>query len=185
MRDLIELYFKERSIVNHHISSFNDFLSSLDNPNSRMQKIVDNLRVSADDIDRGIIRLDSDRTEGRIVEIRVGRRRDEKSGNVDPQARPTVHVQLPVVREANGATHPLTPMEARLRNLNYLAPIFLDFTIIEDGVEKEPERVHIGDLPIMLRSKRCNLHKENMEEERELNEDEYRLKLMEASEGSC
>lgn len=182
MRDLIELYFKDRSIVNHHISSFNDFLSTLDNPNSRMQKIVDNLRVSADDIDRGIIRLDPDRTEGRIVEIRVGRRRDEKTGNVDPQARPTVHVQLPVVREANGATHPLTPMEARLRNLNYLAPIFLDFTIIEDGIEKEPERVHLGDLPVMLRSKRCNLFKENMEEERELTDDEYRQKLMEASE---
>ncbi len=182
MRDLIDLYFKERSIVNHHISSFDDFLSTLDNPSSRMQKIVDNLRVSADDIDRGIIRLDPDRTDGRAVEIRVGRRRDEKTGNIDPQARPTIHVQLPVVREANGATHPLTPMEARLRNLNYLAPIFLDFTIIEDGIEKEPERVHIGDLPIMLRSKRCNLFKENMEEERELSEEEYRLKLMQAGE---
>ncbi len=182
MRDLVELYFRERSIVNHHIASFNDFLSTLDNPNSRMQKIVDNLRVSADDLERGIIRLDPDRTEGRIVEIRVGRRRDEKTNNVDPQARPTVHVGLPVVREANGATHPLTPMEARLRNLNYLAPIHLDFTVIEDGIEKEPERVHLGDLPVMVRSRRCNLHKENMEEERELSEAEYRQKLIQAGE---
>jgi len=182
MRDLIELYFKDRSIVNHHISSFNDFLSTLDNPNSRMQKIVDNLRVSADDMDRGVIRLDPERTEGRIVEIRVGRRRDEKTGGIDPQARPTMHVQLPVVREANGATHPLTPMEARLRNLNYLAPIYLDFTIIEDGIEKEPERVHLGDLPVMLRSKRCNLYKENLEEEHELSWEEYRAALMKAGE---
>jgi DNA-directed RNA polymerase subunit B len=183
LRDLIELYFKDRSIVNHHIASFNDFLSSMDNPNSRMQKIVDNLRVSADDTSRGIIRLEQDRTDGRKVEIRVGRRRDEKTGNIDPQfSRPTIRVQNPVVREANGATHKLTPMEARLRNLNYLAPIELDFTIIEDGVEKEPERVHIGDLPIMLRSKRCNLYKEAMEEERELNEEEYRDKLIESGE---
>ncbi|WP_400260241.1 DNA-directed RNA polymerase subunit B [Candidatus Methanomassiliicoccus intestinalis] len=182
MRDLVELYFKDRSIVNHHISSFNDFLSTLDNPNSRMQKIVDNLRVSADDMDRGLIRLDPERTEGRIIEIRVGRKRDEKTGNVDPQARPTMHVQLPIVREANGATHPLTPMEARLRNLNYLAPIYLDFTIIEDGIEKEPETVHIGDLPVMLRSKRCNLYKENIEVDKELTDDEYRQKLMEAGE---
>ena len=86
---------------------------------------------------------------------------------IDPQARPTIRVGLPVVREANGATHSLTPMEARLRNLNYLAPIELDFTIIEDGIEKEPERVHLGDLPIMLRSKRCTLHRDNMEDERE------------------
>lgn len=182
MRDLIELYFKERSIVNHHISSFNDFLSSLDNPNSRMQKIVDNLRVSADDAERGIITLDPDRTDGRDIKIRVGRRRDEKTGSIDPQARPTIRVNTPVVREANGATHKLTPMEARLRNLNYLAPMELEFTVIEDGIEKEPERVHIGDLPIMLRSKRCNLFKENMEEDRELSDEEYRVKLMEAGE---
>jgi DNA-directed RNA polymerase subunit B len=170
LRDLVEVYFKERSIVNHHISSFNDFLSTLDNPSSRMQKIVDNLRVSAEDIDRGIIRLDPDKTEGRIVEIRVGRRRDEKTGNIEPQARPTIQVTLPVVREANGASHSLTPMEARLRNLNYLAPVWLDFIIVEDGIEKEPEKVHIGDLPIMVKSKRCTLFKENLEEERELTE---------------
>ena len=182
MRDLVEVYFKERSIVNHHISSFNDFLSTLDNPNSRMQKIVDNLRVSAEDIDRGIIRLDSDKTEGRIVEIRVGRRREEKTGNIDPQARPTIQVTLPVVREANGASHSLTPMEARLRNLNYLAPIALEFTIVEDGIEKEPEKVHIGDLPIMVKSKRCTLYKENMEEERELTEAEYCNGLIQAGE---
>jgi len=173
---------KDRSIVNHHISSFNDFLSTLDNPNSRMQKIVDNLRVSADDAERGIISLDPDRTDGRVVKIRVGRRRDEKTGHIDPQARPTVRIGNPLVREANGATHNLSPMEARLRNLNYLAPIEMDFTVIEDGIEKESEKVHIGDLPIMLRSKRCNLYKENMEEERELSDEEYRRKLMESGE---
>ena len=182
MRDLVELYFRERSIVNHHISSFNDFLSTLDNPSSRMQKIVDNLRVSAEDIDRGIIRLDPDRTDGRVIEIRVGRRRDEKTGTVDPQSRPTINVDLPVVREANGYTHNLTPMEARLRNLNYLSPIHIDFTVIEDGIEKEPERVHIGDLPIMTRSKKCNLHLDNLEDERELTEEEYEKKLINENE---
>ena len=182
MRDLVELYFKERSIVNHHISSFDDFLSTLDNPNSRMQKIVDNLRVSAEDLDRGFIRLDPDKTDGRIVEIRVGRKRDEKTGNIDNQSRPTIHVGLPVVREANGYVHDLTPMEARLRNLNYLAPVYLDFTVVEDGIEKEPERVHIGDLPVMVKSKKCTLYKENMEQEREINDQEYSQRLMKAGE---
>jgi DNA-directed RNA polymerase subunit B len=182
LRDLVELYFKERSIVNHHISSFDDFLSTLDNPNSRMQKIVDNLRVSAEDLDRGFIRLDPDKTDGRIVEIRVGRKRDEKTGNIDNQSRPTIHVGLPVVREANGYVHDLTPMEARLRNLNYLAPVYLDFTVVEDGIEKEPERVHIGDLPVMVKSKKCTLYKENMEQEREINDQEYSQRLMKAGE---
>ncbi len=178
MRDLVELYFKERSIVNHHISSFNDFLSTMDNPNSRMQNIVDNLRVSAEDMDRGIIRLDPEKTDGKIVEIRVGRKRDEKTGLTDTHSKPTVRIKLPEIREANGYVHDLTPMEARLRNLNYLAPVFIDFTVIEDGIEKEPEQVHIGDLPIMTKSKRCTLYKENMEEERELSEEEYRMKLI-------
>ena len=51
------------------------------------------------------------------------------------------------------------------RNLNYLAPVYLDFTVVEDGIEKEPERVHIGDLPVMVKSKKCTLYKENMEQE--------------------
>ncbi len=173
MRDIVELYFKDRSIVNHHIASFNDFLSTLDNPNSRMQEIVDNVRVTPDETERGTFRLDPDRIDDRVVDIRVGRRRDEKTGKVDPQSRPTIHVKLPVVREANGYTHRLTPMEARLRNLNYLAPIYVDFTVIEDGIEKEPERIHVGDLPIMVRSKKCNLYKENLEEEREITDEEY------------
>ncbi|MDD3398669.1 MAG: DNA-directed RNA polymerase subunit B [Candidatus Methanomethylophilaceae archaeon] len=174
LRDLVKLYFSERSIVNHHIASFNDYLATTDNPNSRMQKIVDNLRVSADDIDRGMIRLDPERTGGRNIEIRVGRRRDE-NGSIDPQAKSTVRVEVPVVREANGYLHPLTPMEARLRNVNYLAPIYLECTVIEDGVERPPESVHIGDLPIMVKSKKCNLHKRNILENanHELSEDEY------------
>jgi DNA-directed RNA polymerase subunit B len=182
LRDLVELYFKDKSIVNHHISSFNDFLSTLDNPNSRMQKIVDHLRVSAEDMDRGVIRLDKDKTDGRIVEIRVGRKRDEKTGNIDQGAKPTIHVRLPQTREANGYVHDLTPMEARLRNLNYLAPVYLEFTVIEDGIEKEGEPVHIGDLPIMVKSKKCNLFKENLEEERELGEEEYRKILQKKGE---
>ena len=182
LRDLVELYFKERSIVNHHIASINDFLSTIDNPNSRMQKIVDNLRVSAEDIDRGIIRLDPEKTDGRIVEIRVGRKRDDKTGAIDPLAKPTVHIKLPEMREANGYVHTLTPMEARLRNLNYLAPVQLDFTVVEDGIEKEPEKVRIGELPVMVKSKRCILHKDNLEQERELTDDEYRQKLISSGE---
>ena len=33
MRELVESFFRERSIVNHHIASFNDFLPTIDNPN--------------------------------------------------------------------------------------------------------------------------------------------------------
>ena len=179
MRDLVKLYFEERSIVNHHTSSFDDFLATNDNVNSRMQKIVDDMRVPTDDADRGVIKLDSERTGGRDIEIRIGRKRDE-DGNVDPQARPTIHIDEPKVMEANGYSHELTPMEARLRNLNYLAPVYVDFTVIEDGIEKETETVHVGDLPMMVKSKGCNLNKEVMEvrKGRELTNDEYNKELI-------
>src|SRR6266480_4352861 len=181
MRELIDAFFRERSIVNHHIASFNDFLPTIDNPNSRMQRIVDNLRSSPEDERRGIIKLDEDRTEGDVIEIRIGRKRDDR-GRIDMEAKPTITLGLPVVKEANGATHPLNPMESRLRNLNYTAPIYLDFTVVENGIEREPERVHIGNFPIMVKSKRCLLYKENMETEGELTIDEYRRVLVEFNE---
>jgi len=182
VRDLVELYFRESSIVNHHIASFNDFLATQENPNSRMQKIVDNVRVSAEDPERGLITLDPEKTDGRVIQIRVGRRRDEKTGHVDPLIKPTLHIDKPMVREANGYVHPIDPMEARLRNLNYLSPIYLDFTIIEDGLEKEPERVHIGDLPIMVKSRKCNIHRERLEEDYELDDEKYGAELMKKGE---
>jgi len=181
MRELVEAFFRERSIVNHHIASFNDFLPTIDNPSSRMQRIVDNMRYSPEDDRRGIFKLDEDRTEGDMIEIRIGRKRDDRS-RVDIDAKPTISVGTPIVKEANGATHPLTPMEARLRNLNYTAPIYLDFTVIENGIEREPERVHIGNLPVMGKSKKCALHRENLEIDGELTEAEYRLKLIEMGE---
>ena len=184
MRELVEAFFRERSIVNHHIASFNDFLPTIDNPNSRMQRIVDNLRSSPEDDRRGVFKLDEDRTEGDIIEIRIGRKRDDRA-RIDIDAKPTISVGTPVVKEANGATHPLTPMEARLRNLNYTAPIYLDFTVIENGIEREPERVHIGNLPIMVKAKKCSLYKENLEIEGELTEPEYRQKLIEVGEDPC
>ena len=183
MRDLVKLYFDERNIVNHHISSFNDFLSTPDNPNSRMQRIVDDIRVPTDDADRGVIRLDPERTGGRSIEIRIGRKRDE-DGSVDPLAKPTIRIDEPKVMEANGYSHDLSPMEARLRNLNYMSPVFVHFDIIEDGVEKEiPESerwIHVGDLPMMVKSKGCNLNRKVVElhREREISDEEYQEELV-------
>ncbi len=162
MRELVQAFFKDRSIVNHHIASYNDFLPTIDNPNSRMQQIVDNIRVSKDEILRGVIRLDSDKTDGNIVDVRIGRKRD-KNGAIDAHSKPTLYIGSPRVKEANGATNPLTPMEARLRNLTYMAPIELTVTIIENGIEREPEGVHIGNLPVMVKSKKCNIHDNNID----------------------
>ncbi|MBO4797813.1 MAG: DNA-directed RNA polymerase subunit B'', partial [Candidatus Methanomethylophilaceae archaeon] len=181
MRDLVKLYFSEHDIVSHHTSSFNDFLATPDNPDSRMQKIVDEIRVPTDDSERGVIRLDPERTNSDIV-VRLGRKRDE-NGNIDPQAKPTIRIDPPCVAEANGYSHELTPMEARLRNLNYMSPVYVRFEIWENGVEKDiPEDskwVHVGDLPMMVKSAGCNLNKAAIERrlERTISDADYKLEL--------
>jgi DNA-directed RNA polymerase subunit B len=180
MREIIDAFFRERSIVNHHLASFNDFLPTNDNPNSRMQRIVDESRVSEDSTERGIIRLDVQKTKSSIF-VRVGRRRDPRTGQVSPTAEPTIFVGQPFVKEPVGSKPTLTPMEARLRNLTYQAPIFLRVTVVENGVERAPEEVHIGDLPIMVKSRQCNLAQPNIERDSgvPLSPEEYRAKLVE------
>ncbi len=182
MEELVTAFLKEKSIVNHHIASFDDFLPTHDNPDSRMQRIVDNLRIDDEASLLGIIKLDLDKTGEHNVEIHVGRRRDPATTEIDPNARPTVHVELPIIKEANGSTHEITPMEARLRSLSYKAPIYLEFTVVENGIDREPERVMIGELPIMCKSKRCTLHPSNIRTEMELDRDEYNWRLMEMQE---
>ena len=183
MREIVDAFFRERSIVNHHLASFNDFLPTSDNPNSRMQRIVDDARVSEDSTERGIIRLDVQKTKSSIY-VRVGRRRDPRTGFVTPQSEPTIFVGQPFVKEPVGSKPTLTPMEARLRNLTYQAPIFLNVTVVENGVERAPETVHIGDLPIMVKSRPCNLHRGNIERDSgfPLSDEEYRAKLVEYGE---
>ncbi len=166
MKEVVEAFFKSRNVINHQVASFNDFLPTHDNPKSRMQRIIDSIRIGEVDNERGLIRLDVDKLDEESVDIKLGR----------------ITVGTPIVKEANGATHDLTPMEARLRDLTYSAPIFLEFTIIENGVDREPEKVKIGDLPIMVKSKRCNLHREMVGQDRTLTDDQYYRKLQELGE---
>ncbi len=69
-----------------------------------------------------------------------------------------IWVGKPIVKEADGSRRKLFPAEARLRNLTYAAPIYLEAQIIDEGKELEEEVVEIGMLPIMLKSKACNLN---------------------------
>lgn len=64
----------------------------------------------------------------------------------------------PVVKEADGSTRQIYPNEARVRNLTYSAPVFVDITPIVNGIQEKPEKVHVGDLPIMVKSKLCSTH---------------------------
>lgn len=92
----------------------------------RMQDIVDEISQS--------IEQDDEEFEIKLGKIEVGK---------------------PVVIEADGSTSRILPYEARLRNLTYAAPVYLELTVKKDG-QVDSEVVEIGKIPVMVKSKACN-----------------------------
>jgi DNA-directed RNA polymerase subunit B len=75
-----------------------------------------------------------------------------------------VRVPKPSIKEADGAVRFISPHEARVRDLTYASPIFIEMIPVINGVEQEPQEVRLGDLPIMVRSRSCTLDGLNREE---------------------
>ncbi len=161
METIVNTLFK-KSVVNHHIASYNDLIPTPDNPNSVMQQIVDSTKVTDED-PPGMMTLDRTKTGGKIIKIKFGRMNED--GEIE---EPTIRIGKPEIKEATGATVQIAPMEARLRDMSYIAPLYLRLTVIEceDGmcIEKEPELVKIGDFPVMVKSKICTLHEDNIDD---------------------
>ena len=110
------------------------------NPAPWMQRVVDNISVGADEARRGAIRLELGDLD---VIIELGK----------------IRIGRPIVYEANGSQTESIPMMARLRNMTYSAPIYLEFTIVEEGMEIEVVEEEIGNMPVMVKSMLCNLHR--------------------------
>ena len=127
MKKLVDAFYGERSIVNHQIASYNDFLEK------RLQSIVDSTIIGQEEeMERGYIYPEIEGYKIKFGKITVGK---------------------PEVKEADGTIRDLSPMEARLRDLTYEAPLELEFIPVRDEVEYEPEIVRTGELPIMVKSK--------------------------------
>jgi len=75
-----------------------------------------------------------------------------------------VYIKPPRITEVDGSEHEVYPMECRLRNLTYAAPLYLEMTLVVDGREQPTETVWIGDLPVMLKSSICLLTNATREE---------------------
>ena len=75
-----------------------------------------------------------------------------------------IEIGRPRIIEVDESDHLIYPMEARLRNLSYAAPLYLEMCSVRDGREEPSEIVHIGDLPVMLKSKICLLNNNSVNE---------------------
>ncbi|MHA1595309.1 MAG: DNA-directed RNA polymerase subunit B [Candidatus Baldrarchaeia archaeon] len=133
--EVMKAYFKEMGLVQQQLESFNAFITR------GMQAIVDEI---------GQIEIEAREEEGSSLKyIKFGK----------------IEVGEPMIREADGSTRKIYPMEARIRNLTYAAPVYLEMTPIyvdnETGMVKEgkTEKVFIGRIPIMLKSCKCYLSK--------------------------
>ena len=144
---LIESYFRDlnlKRMVRHQIESYNDFVSY------QIQKTINMFNP---------------------VHIRSNDDYDEDTKKYGLEMYITFdnfHIFRPQTYENNGATKVMFPQEARLRNFTYSAAMTVDINIkiirrkgaLLDDVQTHHQKlskIHIGKLPIMLRSCICVL----------------------------
>ncbi|MCX8204901.1 MAG: DNA-directed RNA polymerase subunit B [Candidatus Nezhaarchaeota archaeon] len=86
-----------------------------------------------------------------------------------------INITEPYAREADGSErkehNPVTPMEARLRNMTYAKSLRLTVRVLAGGVEGPLVEAFIGYFPIMVKSVLCPLSRKTEEELMALGED--------------
>ena len=115
--------------------------------------VESNLRSFNDFIARRIQHIVQEVNEGieqEDVEVKLGK----------------IRMGKPDVIEADGSVNILTPTEARLRNLTYSAPVFVELSV-KFGAQNESAEVEIGRLPVMVKSTICTTYGMNTNQLRE------------------
>ena len=146
---ILESFFKENNLVRQQLDSFNEFIQNT------MQDIIDDIPpiVVKNEMDK--LKLSETKKSQKLI-LRFGQ----------------LHLSKPTFIEENGTTHTLLPNEARLRNLTYSSPLYCDVSIIclniieestgeikENFLKDEHQKILLGRIPIMLRSRFCVLDK--------------------------
>ncbi|KAA8498746.1 DNA-directed RNA polymerase II subunit 2 [Porphyridium purpureum] len=141
---VISSYFQEYGLVRQQIDSFNEFVSNM------MQQIVDESLPIVIYPESQHLPGQQDVKEDTRYLVEFGQLRLGKTGFTEP----------------NGEMRPLFPTQARLRNLVYAAPLYVDvkksiITTHSNGDEYEEHdlevKVFLGHIPIMLKSRFCIL----------------------------
>jgi len=74
-----------------------------------------------------------------------------------------IRLGRPNIIEADGSITEITPMIARLRNLTYSAPVYVELDVKYEN-QAESTEVEIGRIPIIVRGAMCNTHGMSKEE---------------------
>lgn len=75
-----------------------------------------------------------------------------------------ISLSKPTICEADGETHKLMPDEAKLRNMNYSSSLYIDIHLYSNDKYQFFEKCFLGKIPIMVKSKYCNIQNSNMKE---------------------
>ncbi|MBS7615677.1 DNA-directed RNA polymerase subunit B [Candidatus Bathyarchaeota archaeon] len=134
---LLKTFFKEKGLVRQHLDSYNEFIDH------GLQEVIDEVGEIPIEVPESPYKV-------KLGQIWI----------IDPQTR----ISGPYVTEVDGTKHEIYPIEARLRNLTYAAPVALEMTPVVDGREQDTELVYIGNIPVMLKSKLCFLSQLSREE---------------------
>ena len=179
-RRILELYFQQaegRQIVSHQIESFNHFMD-IDIPEIVQQVNPLVVRGSPETPLSGPRSALASATglSTSAANALMGRTSDamatSSSAKFEYQVElyfENVSLRKPTIFENNGAILPMMPNDARMRNLTYASPLFVDvrirITFIDNtkgGERHVKERlfpnVHLGKIPVMVGSKYCLLH---------------------------
>ena len=149
--NIIETYFENRhleQLVRHQLESYNDFV------NFQIQKTIDMFNP---------------------VTVKSEQYYNKKLNKHSLEAYITFqnfNIYRPQIHENNGATKLMFPQEARVRNFTYASNMTIDINIkyvVRNGKElencqtimKNIPKIHIGKLPIMLKSSICVLKQYN------------------------
>uniref|UniRef100_A0A6C0JVB7 DNA-directed RNA polymerase n=1 Tax=viral metagenome TaxID=1070528 RepID=A0A6C0JVB7_9ZZZZ len=180
-RHILDLYFRQaegRQIISHQIESFNHFMD-IDIP--EIIQMVNPLVVrgspeiplsgprSALASATGLSTSAANALMGRVTEAPVTSAAQAKHEYEVAITFKNVALRKPTIFENNGAILPMMPNDARMRNLTYASPLFVDVlvktTFIDNtkgGERQVRERlfpnVHMGKIPVMVGSKYCLLH---------------------------
>ena len=148
---VISAYFDEKGLVRQQLDSFDEFIQM------SVQRIVE---------------------DSPPVELQT--EAQHMTGEVETPTKfwlnfDQIYLSKPTHWEKDGAPSPMMPNEARLRNLTYSSPLYVDITktVEREGEERKEhkyDKVFIGKIPIMLRSTYCLLSNLSDRDLTELNE---------------